>query len=76
MGEKEYCVDELVSALSEKLHEDMYLEFSADELNQARKEFEGTLLVKMFGGKKMKRNVFTYFHQIMGAERESVLRGG
>lgn len=58
MGEKGIRVTEMVSALSEKLQEDVYLKFSAEELSQAEKEFEGTLVVKMFGGRKMKQNVF------------------
>lgn len=51
-------MDDAVKALSEKLQDDVYLEFSEEELKLARKDFEGTVVLKMYGGRRMKRNLF------------------
>lgn len=47
-----------MNELAEKLQQDVYLDFSEEELREAKKEFEGSLLVKIIGNRSFKKGVF------------------
>lgn len=45
MGTGDEGLEELVSALPDKLHEDAYIDFSDEELKKARSNFECTSMI-------------------------------